>query len=132
MSRPRTLPAGPVKALLLARIEQAGNVQTVARLIGKDRNAVVKVLASEQLTLFMADEFAIRLGMHPALLWGRLWEEGGQRSPQVRPEQCRRGHNMADAFLRAENGGQSWRCRTCAREASRASKARTKGRSQAA
>ena len=74
MTRPnkflRYLPAAPLLELFDSELSS----RQIAERIGSTRNRVQKMrLPNARVTWIEADRFAIRLGSHPAYIWGDLW-----------------------------------------------------------
>lgn len=66
----RYLPAEP----LLAMFAEEMSNQQIAEQIGTTRNRIGKLRRpNAKITWIEADKFAIRMGSHPAYIWGDLW-----------------------------------------------------------
>jgi hypothetical protein len=64
----------PVKPLLrLLHLDNADSVTEVSRLAGIDRSGFHRTLRDGRIGYIAADQIAIRLGLHPILIWGDEW-----------------------------------------------------------
>lgn len=97
--RPR-LPFAPLMAA-----SQADSLKHLARLLGIDAAAVGRC-QHKGLTWSCADAWSVRLGFHPADLWGDDWWAVGAG------DVCPNGHDYTDDNTLWEANGCR-RCRTC-------------------
>lgn len=68
------LPAAPLK-LALSRARRRGGVswEGLAQRLGISSRTILRVMASVSVSEVVADRIAIRLGLHPAVLWPDEW-----------------------------------------------------------
>lgn len=68
------LPAEPLKArLLLSKGSRKATWDELAIRVGVSSRTLMRVMAANTLSPFIADRMAIRLGLHPVLIWLSEW-----------------------------------------------------------
>jgi lambda repressor-like predicted transcriptional regulator len=81
MPYPARLPSAPLKrALRRERRERGETWEQLAARLGISSRTLTRVLASRDIAEQVGDRLALRLGLHPALLWPREWGRSSVQS----------------------------------------------------
>lgn len=80
------LPVEPLVAQFPPEVRDDRQVRSglsqAARILGVSRNCLGKWKSAGGITLDVADELAVRLGMHPCEIWGRDWWDACEREAE--------------------------------------------------
>lgn len=66
-------PVTPIRELLGRRHARGESWEAIARRLGVCERSLFRLLSAKEIGQAAADEWALRLGLHPALLWPDRW-----------------------------------------------------------
>lgn len=77
------LPAAPLKRAIVRKKRSLGmSWEELGRYLGLTERTLQRVMSYRSIGVYSADHMAIRLGLHPALLWPREWTALATRGSQ--------------------------------------------------
>lgn len=95
------LPSAPLQRVVdLKRRSLGKSVEEMGEYLGVTSRTLHRLMNCRWIGVFAADHMAIRLGLHPALLWPREWTAMSPRRDRPRKEETSHGRERHKEDLR--------------------------------